>query len=114
MLGILLGNCINYIGKNTVIAAQCGIAGSTKIGTNCMIGGQVAIADHITIGDNVKIAGKSGVIKNIKNNQIIQGPLAFEIKDFQKSYIHFKNLDNIISEFNKLKAYIDNAKNNTK
>ena len=106
--GVKLDNLIQIghnveIGSNTVIAAQTCIAGSSKIGQNCMIGGQVAIADHIQIGDNVKIAGKSGVIKNISSNQVIQGPLAFNIKDFQKSYIHFKNLDNLYSDIKKLK-----------
>ena len=91
------------IGDNTLIAAQTGIAGSTKIGHNCMIGGQVAIAEHITIGNHVKIAGKSGVIKNISNNSIIQGPLAFNIKDFQKSYIYFKKLPHINKIISKLK-----------
>ena len=91
------------IGSNTVIAAQTGIAGSTKIGNNCMIGGQVAIADHIKIGNNVKIAGKSGVIKNISDGMIVQGPLAFNIKEFQKSYIYFKKLPQIVNEIKKLK-----------
>jgi len=117
--GVKLDNLIQIghnvmIGDNTVIAAQCGIAGSTKIGKNCMLGGQVAIADHINIGDNVKIAGKSGVIKNVKNNQVLQGPLAFEIKDFQKSYIHFKKLDKIVEELNQLKKKGNLAKNDTK
>tara|TARA_Y100000766_G_C18865231_1_gene585358 strand:+ start:372 stop:1370 length:999 start_codon:yes stop_codon:yes gene_type:complete len=106
--GVKLDNLIQIghnvtIGSNTVIAAQTGIAGSTKIGNNCMIGGQVAIADHIKIGNNVKIAGKSGVIKNITNGKIIQGPLAFEIKEFQKSYIYFKKLPEIVEEIKKLK-----------
>jgi UDP-3-O-[3-hydroxymyristoyl] glucosamine N-acyltransferase len=48
------------IGEHTVIAAQTGIAGSTKIGSNCQIGGQVGIAGHISIGNNVKIQGQSG------------------------------------------------------
>ena len=110
---IQIGHNVN-IGNNTVIAAQCGIAGSTKIGQNCMLGGQVAVADHINIGDNVKIAGKSGVIKNVENNKVIQGPLAFDIKDFQKSYIHFKNLDRTIKEINQLKEKQNIAKNNKK
>jgi len=106
--GVKLDNLIQVghnvtIGENTIIAAQTGIAGSTKIGKNCMIGGQVAIADHLTIGNNVKIAGKSGVIKNVPNNKILQGHLAFNIKDFQKSYIHFKNLPDIVSDIEQLK-----------
>ena len=77
-----------------------------------MIGGQVAIADHIKIGDNVKIAGKSGVIKNVANNQVLQGHLAFNIKDFQKSYIHFKNLTQIVEDIKQLKEKNKIAKNN--
>ncbi|MFZ0917997.1 MAG: UDP-3-O-(3-hydroxymyristoyl)glucosamine N-acyltransferase, partial [Candidatus Udaeobacter sp.] len=40
------------IGKNTVIAAQTGIAGSVQIGQRVLIGGQVGIIGHIEIGDN--------------------------------------------------------------
>lgn len=117
--GVKLDNLIQIghnveIGQNTLIAAQCGIAGSTKIGKNCMLGGQVAVADHIKIGDNVKIAGKSGVIKNVPNNQVLQGPLAFEIKDFQKSYVHFKNLSKMFEELKKLKTKQNIAKNTQK
>ncbi len=117
--GVKLDNLIQIghnvtIGKNTLIAAQCGIAGSTKIGENCMIGGQVAIANHIKIGDNVKIAGKSGVIKDISSNQTIQGPIAFNIKEFQKSYIHFKNLSKIVDDLEKIKKIKIVSKNHKK
>jgi UDP-3-O-[3-hydroxymyristoyl] glucosamine N-acyltransferase len=90
------------IGENTVIAAQTGIAGSTKIGANCQIGGQVGIAGHISIGDNVRIVGQSGVTKSIKSNQTINGTPAFNNADFNKSYVHFKNLPKIIKQFNSL------------
>ena len=77
-----------------------------------MIGGQVASSDHIKIGNNVKIAGKSGVIKNVPNNQILQGHIAFNIKDFQKSYVHFKNLETLVSDIKQLKQKKKIAKNN--
>ena len=51
-----------------------------------MIGGQTAIAGHLTIANNVKIAGQSGVASNIKTDgEILQGPLAYNIKKYQKS-----------------------------
>ena len=90
------------IGENTVIAARSGIAGSTKIGANCQIGGQVGIAGHIVIGNNVRIVGQSGVTKSIKSNQTINGTPAFNNSDYNKSYVHFKNLPKIIKEFNSL------------
>jgi UDP-3-O-[3-hydroxymyristoyl] glucosamine N-acyltransferase len=53
------------VGKNTVIAAQTGIAGSVRIGHNVLIGGQAGIIGHIEIGDNTAIGAQSGVSKDI-------------------------------------------------
>ena len=53
------------IGKNTVIAAQTGIAGSLQIGQRVLIGGQVGIIGHIEIGDNTAIGAQSGIPKSI-------------------------------------------------
>lgn len=114
--GVKLDNQIQIghnveIGENAVIAAQTGVAGSTKIGKNVMIGGQVGIAGHLTIGDNVRIQAKAGVGKNIKNNEKIQGSPSFAYNDFSKSYVHFKNLPKIVAEIEKLKKQILNLKN---
>lgn len=114
--GVKLDNQIQIghnvdIGENTVIAAQTGIAGSTKIGKNGMIGGQVGIVGHLTIGDNVRIQAQSGVGRSIKNNEVLQGSPTFGYNDFSKSYVHFKNLPKIVTELEKLKKDILNEKN---
>ena len=106
--GVKLDNQIQVghnveIGENTVIAAQTGVAGSTKIGKNCMIGGQVGFAGHITVGDNVHIQGKTGVTKSVKDGEILQGNPAMSYKEFYKSYVHFKNLPTIVEDLEKLK-----------
>jgi UDP-3-O-[3-hydroxymyristoyl] glucosamine N-acyltransferase len=111
--GVKLDNQIQIahnviIGENTVIAAQTGVAGSTKIGKNCMIGGQVGIAGHITIGDNVKIQAQSGIGRNVKDNETLQGSPALNYGDFNKSYVHFKNLPKIMDRFNTVEKKIDN------
>jgi UDP-3-O-[3-hydroxymyristoyl] glucosamine N-acyltransferase len=111
--GVKLDNQIQVahnveIGENTVIAAQTGIAGTTKIGKNCMIGGQVGITGHLTIGDNVKIQAQSGVSRNIKDSEVLQGSPTFGYNDFNKSYVHFKNLPKIVSELEELKKTIKN------
>lgn len=109
--GVKLDNQIQVahnveIGENTVIAAQTGIAGSTKIGKNCMIGGQVGFAGHIIVGDNVKIGAQSGVTKSVKSNQVINGTPAFGYTDFQKSYVHFKNLPKMAARIQKIERDI--------
>ncbi|PWH82876.1 UDP-3-O-(3-hydroxymyristoyl)glucosamine N-acyltransferase [Algibacter marinivivus] len=105
--GVKLDNQIQIahnveIGKNTVIAAQTGVAGSTKIGENCQIGGQVGIAGHITIGNNVKIQAQSGIGRHVKDNEILQGSPALKLSDYNKSYVHFKNLPTIVKNINDL------------
>lgn len=105
--GVKLDNQIQIahnveIGMNTVIAAQTGIAGSTKIGKNCMIGGQVGIVGHLVIGDRVKIQAQSGISRNVKNDEVLQGSPALNYGDFNKSYVHFKNLPNIVNRISDL------------
>lgn len=105
--GVKLDNQIQIahnveIGRNSVIAAQTGIAGSTKIGENCQIGGQVGIVGHITIGNNVKIQAQSGIGRNVKDNEVLQGSPALPYGDYNKAYVHFKNLPSIVKNINDL------------
>ena len=111
--GVKLDNQIQIahnveIGRNTAIAAQTGIAGSTKIGENCLIGGQVGFAGHIIIGNNVRIQAQSGIGKNIKDNETVQGSPAFGYGDWNKSYVHFRNLPKIMDRLNSIEKKIDN------
>ncbi len=109
--GVKLDNLIQVahnvvIGENTVIAAQTGIAGSSKIGKNCMIGGQVGISGHINVGDEVKIAAQSGLSSNVRNKKIIMGAPAFDHDKYIKAYIHFRNFEKIIRRLEKIENSI--------
>ena len=53
------------IGRNSVIVAQTGISGSTRVGERVTMAGQVGIAGHIEIGDGTIIVAKSGIPKSI-------------------------------------------------
>ena len=112
--GVKLDNQIQIahnveIGKNTVIAAQTGVAGSTKIGEHCQIGGQVGIAGHIIIGNNVRIQAQSGIGRNVKDNEMLQGSPAIKLSDYNKAYVHFKNLPSIVKNINDLEKKNGNS-----
>ena len=105
--GVKLDNLIQVahnveIGENTVIAAQTGISGSTKIGKNCMIAGQVGFVGHINIGDDVKIGAQAGVPGDIKDGSIVLGTPAIDIANFRRSFVHFKNLPDIVKRLQEL------------
>ena len=71
--GVKLDNLIQVahnveIGENTVMAAQGGIAGSTKVGKWCMFGGQVGMAGHITIADQTNVGAQAGISNSVKKS----------------------------------------------
>lgn len=79
------------ISENTVMAAQTGIAGSSKIGRHCILGGQVGIAGHLTIADNTSFGAQSGLLSNIKTEgQAYMGTPAIPYMEFMRSYAQFK------------------------
>lgn len=105
--GVKLDNQIQIahnveIGEHTAIAAQTGVAGSTKIGKYCLIGGQVGIAGHIVIGNRVRVQAQSGIGRNIKDGEVLQGSPAFNYGDWNRSYVHFKNLPKMVDLLNQI------------
>ena len=61
------------IGEYSVIVAQVGISGSTKLGKGVVLGGQAGLVGHIEIGDHVMVGAQSGIHKDIAPYQIVTG-----------------------------------------
>ena len=78
------------IGAGTIIAAQCGFAGSVTLGRGVLVGGQVGIGDHVTVGDGARIAGGSGVIGDVPPGAVVAGypavPRGRWLRAFAKLY----------------------------
>lgn len=110
--GVKLDNLIQIahnveISENTVIAAQTGVSGSTKIGRNCVIGGQVGIVGHIQLADNTSINAQSGISKSVETSGItLNGTPAFEYKTSLKSQAIFRHLPEIQQRIQKLEAMV--------
>jgi UDP-3-O-[3-hydroxymyristoyl] glucosamine N-acyltransferase len=94
-------NCT--VGENTVIAAQTGLAGSTKIGKQVMVGGQVGFAGHMEIADRSIIMAQSGVTKSLtKPGETYFGYPAKEIKKAHRIEASLRNLPDLIREVREL------------
>ncbi len=113
--GVKLDNLIQVghnceIGENTVVAAQTGFAGSTRVGKNCKMAGQVGLAGHLTVGDNVQIGAQSGVTKDVKSNETILGSPATEIRHSTKVYSITRNLPQLRLEIIELQKEVKKLK----
>ena len=61
------------IGEHTILVAQCGISGSTKLGRNVVMGGQSATAGHLEIAAFAQFAARSGVTNDVKDGSKTYG-----------------------------------------
>lgn len=83
------------------MAAQVGIAGSTKIGRDCMFGGQVGLIGHITVANGVKLGAQCGVNSAItQENSTLIGLPAMDFREFMKSSVHFRNFSKLVQQLN--------------
>ena len=112
--GVKLDNLIQIahnveIGDHTVMAAQSGVSGSTKIGKYCVIGGMVGVVGHIEIADRVKVGAQSGVSRAIKEpGSVVLGSPAFDRDDCAKSYVIFKKLPDLMNRIRELEKKMVN------
>lgn len=112
--GVKLDNLIHIahnveIGKNTAIAAQTGVSGSTHIGERNIIGGQVGIVGHLTLADGTQIGAQSGVSKSVtKNNSQLRGSPAQDYKQQLKSEVVFRRLPELYQKIQVLEKKIAN------
>lgn len=72
------------IGPYNMIAAQAGIAGSSKTGKHVLLGGQVGIVGHIELGDQVMISSQSGVSKSLPKKGAYRGTPAISMDEYHR------------------------------
>lgn len=94
------------VGKNTMLAAQVGISGSTEVGEGVIMGGQVGCAGHIRIGNRVIVGGQSGVSKSIPDGMTVFGYPAREHQQAKKLQVYMKRLPEMHEKIKRLETRI--------
>jgi UDP-3-O-[3-hydroxymyristoyl] glucosamine N-acyltransferase len=107
--GVKLDNLVHVghnvqIGAHTVIAAQTGISGSSKLGHHVVAGGQVGIADHCTLQDGSIAGAQAGIPtgKIIRKGQTVWGTPARPLDQFKEAYFWFARLPELVERVKKL------------
>ena len=115
--GVKLDNLIQIahnveIHENTVIAAQTGISGSSKIKKQCIIAGQVGIVGHITIADGTRIGAQSGISKSVNQPlTILSGTPAMQHKENLKSQAVYRKLPELMGKLREMERQIEALNN---
>jgi len=80
------------IGRDVLLAAQVGIAGSTVVEDGVTMGGQVGVVGHITIGRGAVLAAQSGVTNSVDAGTFVTGYPAIPNREWLKASTVFKKL----------------------
>lgn len=88
---VMIGHNVTT-GKDCVLVAQVGIAGSTRLGDQVIVAGQTGIVGHVSIGNRVRIAAQSGVAKSIPDGETVGGSPAIPIAEHNRQVVTLKKI----------------------
>jgi UDP-3-O-[3-hydroxymyristoyl] glucosamine N-acyltransferase len=95
------------VGRNVLMAAQVGIAGSTDIGDDVVFGGQVGVGGHLTIGRGAVAVGQSGVTNSLAPRAMVAGYPAIDSREWRRASVLFRRLPELKRRLERLEAIID-------
>ncbi len=94
------------VGPHSLLVAQSGVAGSSKLGGGVVLAGQVGVADHVTIGDGAQIGAQSGIKEDVKPGAVMFGSPAQPLQETIKQMLLVKRLPELFKEIKKLKELL--------
>jgi UDP-3-O-[3-hydroxymyristoyl] glucosamine N-acyltransferase len=84
------------VGKDNIICAQTGLAGSTILEENVIMAGQTGSAGHVTIHKNAIVWAQSGVGHDVPAGAIVSGSPAFDSRDWLRASAAYSRLPELL------------------
>ena len=94
------------IGEDVAVAAQSGIAGSSRLGRGVVLGGQVGIADHVTVGDGAMLSAQAGTTRDVPPGEKMAGTWARPSMQARRIWIAQAELPDMAARLKKLEQRI--------
>ena len=93
------------VGEHNVIAAQTGIAGSSKTGKYVVLGGQVGVVGHVELEDGVMVASRGGISKSLKKGKY-RGSPAIPIQEYHRHEVHVRKIQEYFERIKELEKMV--------
>ncbi len=98
------------IGEHSLLVAQVGVAGSSKLGNYVTLGGQVGIAGHLKIGNHAMVAAQAGVMHDIKDGERQLGSPSVEDRQAKRQIIALRQLPDLMRRVRELEKELQELK----
>jgi len=95
------------LGRDVLLAAQVGVAGSTTIEDRVTLAGQVGVAGHLTLGAGVIATAQTGIPNSVDAGAFISGYPAIDNRDWLKASAIFRRLPELKRAVSELQKRLD-------
>ncbi|MXX71951.1 MAG: UDP-3-O-(3-hydroxymyristoyl)glucosamine N-acyltransferase [Gemmatimonadetes bacterium] len=97
------------IGRNSLVVAQVGVAGSTRTGDGVALGGQAGLVGHLKIGAGAKIGAQAGVISDVAPGQVVSGYPARDHRSYLKAMARLMRLPDVVKRIERIERHLDES-----
>ncbi len=94
----------SHIGRNVVLAAQVGLAGSVRLEDGVVAGGRVGVSDHVTVGRGARLSGGTVVSKDVDPGDQLAGYPAMPVAQWRRASVIFRTLPALKRRLDALEA----------
>jgi UDP-3-O-[3-hydroxymyristoyl] glucosamine N-acyltransferase len=95
------------IGEHSLLVAQVGVSGSSRLGRGVVLAGQVGVADHVTLGDGVMAAAQTGIPSDIEAGTKVMGTPARPIMLARRIMVAAGRLPELLQRVRALERRLD-------
>lgn len=99
------------VGDHSIIVAQSGIAGSSRIGKSVTLAAQSGIGGHITVGDGCVAAARAGIVSDLPAGKVVSGFPAMDHKKWLRVQNIHKDLPELLKRVRELERRLDALSN---
>ena len=100
----------SHVGENCILAAQAGLAGSTRLGRGVWVGGQAGFAGHLDVGDGAVVTAQSGTSHDVPAKAVVSGSPAFDNGTWLRSVALFPKLPALARRIRELEKEVERLK----
>jgi len=90
------------VGRDTLLCAQVGLAGTTDVGSQVILAGQVGVSGHVKIGDGAIAIAQSGIPHDVAPGAMVSGSPAIDHRLWLKCCAAYAKLPEIAKAVRKL------------
>ena len=95
------------VGEHSLLIAQVGISGSSRLGKGVVLAGQVGVADHVTIGDGVIAGAQAGIPSSIEAGEKVLGTPARPLVQAKRIMVAETRLPELLRQVRALEQRLD-------